>query len=99
MGAKGTLYEQGTRQLQVIRFPPYWSLTSAYIAPDDFITSTVDLAAVVYDILGITDDVIENFDIDGTSWIDDLFEKMEDETSTSSCCAEYMRMPIIHTRL
>eukprot|EP01084_Bolivina_argentea_P033175 61396_1 len=44
MGAKASLYEQGTRVLQFVRYPPKFG-TSQTILPNDFIVSHLDITA------------------------------------------------------
>eukprot|EP01084_Bolivina_argentea_P145784 255441_1 len=89
-GAKGTLYEHGSRIFQYIRFPP---LFQHYYLPNDFITSNVDLAAVIYDIIGIN-----NTNIDGKSWLTDVLDEINDNSINypPNCC-EYRYVDIFNS--
>eukprot|EP00484_Ammonia_sp_Unknown_P013894 CAMPEP_0197072120 /NCGR_PEP_ID=MMETSP1384-20130603/209934_1 /TAXON_ID=29189 /ORGANISM="Ammonia sp." /LENGTH=1656 /DNA_ID=CAMNT_0042510935 /DNA_START=66 /DNA_END=5037 /DNA_ORIENTATION=- len=90
MTAKGMLYDHGTRIMQYVRFPPLFGKTG-YVLPDDFITSNVDLTAVMAEIAGID---ITNYPTDGTSWISDVTNYITNgvnggidyETNPPSCC-------------
>ena len=74
-GAKGTIYEQGSRTIQYIRYPPLFG-NESYLLPTDFITSQVDLAAVLFDLVSIEDD--DRYEMDGVSWIHDVLNEIND---------------------
>jgi len=82
MGAKGTLFEQGSRTMQFVRFPPLFG-TNGYVL-DDFITSNVDLAAVIFELSGITVD--DEYGLDGQSWIGDVYERVNGINKEPACC-------------
>eukprot|EP01084_Bolivina_argentea_P096642 173740_1 len=82
MGAKGVLYEQGSRILQIVRFPTLFGKTGRVL--DNFVISNVDLAAVFFELSGITLD--ENYTLDGKNWINDVMIAINGETSDPDCC-------------
>eukprot|EP01083_Nonionella_stella_P192571 711718_1 len=52
-GAKGLLFEQGSRQIQFIRYPKLFNIVPGppFIVPEEFITSEVDISAVIFEIV------------------------------------------------
>eukprot|EP01084_Bolivina_argentea_P145785 255443_1 len=99
-GAKGMIYEQGTRIIQYIRYPPLFG-TSGHILSDDFIVSTVDLASVIFELanINITTDLSMNYILDSKSWLNDVITHInENKTNISqpNCC-EYRYQDIYNS--
>jgi len=74
MGAKGVLYQQGSRIINYVRYPPLFGDNGPYIMPKDFVVSSVDLGAVIFEITGINppDDYVS----DGISWVHDVQQEI-----------------------
>eukprot|EP01084_Bolivina_argentea_P021100 39188_1 len=66
-GSKGTIYEQGIRTFQYIRYPKLFEPN--IILNENFVVSAVDLASVIFDITNTN--VNENYILDSRNWIDD----------------------------
>merc|ERR1719242_665088 len=71
---KSALYEQGSRILQILRYPPLFDKnndrSSSFIMPQDFITSNVDLSAAIFEIAGVTKP--DEYIMDGTLFLSDI---------------------------
>jgi len=65
MLAKFTLFEQGTRIMQVIRYPKLFEAHS--VLPNDFVTSTVDLAQIIFELSETQID--EKYVTDSVNWL------------------------------
>merc|ERR1719361_248824 len=83
-GAKNTLYEQGSRIMQFVRYPPLYSGSTPFIMPQSFITSNVDLAATIFDVAGIQKP--NEYVMDGQSWFDDAKNIIDGTSTDNSCC-------------
>eukprot|EP01084_Bolivina_argentea_P270216 459417_1 len=89
--AKDTLFEQGTRIAQFIRYPALFS--QPHVVSENLITNEVDLAAVIFEIVNQhqTHSVVnDSYILDGESWISDVVNDIESGTSSNSqiCCNE-----------
>merc|ERR1740123_935171 len=71
MMGKFTLYEQGTRVMQIIRYPPLFG-ADGNVMPDEFVTSTADLADVIFDLANVKKD--EKYVTDSVNWIQDAID-------------------------
>ena len=78
------MYEQGSRIIQFVRFPPLFGKEQHVL--DDFITSNVDIASVIFEITGTSLD--NGYDLDGTSWINDVRERIYGASSEPECCQQ-----------
>merc|ERR1719295_869782 len=66
--AKGTLYQQGARILNFVRYPVEFGTEGPIIMPSDFMASTVDLAPTIFDAAGV--DAPAEYVMDGASYLD-----------------------------
>ena len=92
-GARGLLYEQGSRIIQFIRYPKLFNITNGepYILSNNFITSSVDLASVIFNIANINENY--QYEIDGINWIPDVINEINDSSGTyEPLCCEYRYM-------
>eukprot|EP01084_Bolivina_argentea_P097460 175193_1 len=96
-GTKGTLFEQGTRIIQFVRYPKLFNKNNRvgpHIVSEDFIVNEVDLAAVMFDIVDthqdfpVIDHRISPYVLDGESWVDDVINEIEQNTVVKKCCKE-----------
>eukprot|EP01084_Bolivina_argentea_P006338 12004_1 len=77
-GAKGLLFEQGSRQIQFIRYPKLFNVATPgppFIVPEEFITSEVDISAVIFEIVNqnqMMDVIPPMYVLDGKSWLSDI---------------------------
>jgi len=73
MGAKGTLYEQGSRIMQIIRYPELFP--AGKVLPDDFVVSSVDLAKIIFDLAKTKVKYGKNdYVIDSNNWVQDALD-------------------------
>ena len=88
MGAKGILYQQGSRIINYVRYPPLFGDNGPYVMPSDFIVSTVDLSAVIFEITRVNPP--SNYVSDGISWIYDVQQEIlaqsQSQTHPQTCC-------------
>ena len=90
MAAKGMVYEQGSRIIQFVRYPPLFG-TEGKVLSNKFITSNIDVAATIYEVAGITNLIDDNYanDMDSISWIIDVQSAISGQlsnTDTPDCC-------------
>ena len=88
MGAKGLLYEQGSRILQSIRHPPSFGYEQHVL--DDFITTSTDLAGVIFELakINISTDY-QHYVLDSQSWLQDVQDRIDNVTDKENdCCQE-----------
>ncbi len=104
---KGMLYEQGSRIVQFVRYPPLFGYDQHVL--DNFVVSNVDIAASIFDLAEITPP--DEYVLDGTSFIEDaLFtidhqdtiDSMEQLLSASytheSTCCQYRFVEVLNSR-
>eukprot|EP01084_Bolivina_argentea_P298345 514110_1 len=84
MGAKGTIYEQGARTFQFIRYPKLFEANSTL--SNNFIVSTTDLASIVFNISQTTPDT--GYELDSTNWVSDAqnYIMSGDDEYQPECC-------------
>ena len=84
--AKGMIYEQGSRIMNFVRFPPRWAVVDgAAVMPEDFVVSNTDTAATIFELAGITPPA--EYALDGKSWLDDVERVIVGEDySAQTCC-------------
>eukprot|EP01084_Bolivina_argentea_P295679 509127_1 len=92
-GAKGLLFEQGSRQIQFIRYPKLFNIQNPpFIVPEEFITSEVDISAVIFEIVNqnqMMELMPPMYVLDGKSWLSDIINVIEEaEDVITRCCAE-----------
>merc|ERR1719361_830018 len=75
MMGKFTLYEQGTRVMQIIRYPKLFKAGS--VMPDHFITSTAHLADIIFELSKTEKD--EKYVTDSVNWVQDAIDIMSGE--------------------
>eukprot|EP01084_Bolivina_argentea_P098954 177892_1 len=68
------LYEQGSRVMQIVRYPPKFQIHNGngpYVVSDNLIVSHVDIAPVFFDLAGIDS---RNYDyvLDGKNWVTEV---------------------------
>jgi len=91
MGAKGTLYEQGVRVWQFVRFPQLFG-GELRVLSKDVVVGTTDLASVIFDVANVTDAIDAHYVLDdSTNWIDDVLNEINNnnsdtDTSKNECC-------------
>ena len=97
--AKGLLYEQGSRIPQFVRFPPLFNKKgtrdSAFIMPQDFITSHVDIAAVVFELAGVK--LPDEYVLDGKDWSQDVANAIYGFGFGGCCTERYMDIEDSHS--
>jgi len=83
MVAKGTVMEQGSRIMQYVRYPPLFG-TEGAVMPTDYVTSNVDIGAVILDVAN----VVADYELDGVSYVDDVVGQLAvpDATRAAECC-------------
>ena len=93
----GSLYQQGSRILNFVRYPPAFGKDGPNIMPSDFVTSNVDLAAVVFDLAQITPPA--GYGLDGLSYIDDVAAQIASPSTAeqSSCLYKYIDILSSHS--
>lgn len=85
MEAKGTVFEQGSRIMQFVRYPPMFG-TDGAVMPSDYVTSNVDIGATILDLA----DVDAEYELDGVSYVADVVQQLEDpDPARPSECCEY----------
>ena len=83
--AKGTMYQQGSRIMNFVRYPPAFGKHGPNIMPLDFVTSNVDLAATIFHLADVTPPM--GYILDGLSYIDDVSNYIADpSTATQTSC-------------
>jgi len=70
MSGKGLLYQQGTRIMNFVRYPPRFGKDGPMVLPPDFVVSNVDMAATVFDLVGVTPPT--EYVTDGKSFLTDV---------------------------
>jgi len=68
MPGKGMVYEQGSRILHFVRYPPLFGTTQHII--DNMVVSNVDIAATIFEATGVAPP--EGYVLDGTSYLEEL---------------------------
>ena len=76
MLGKFTLFEQGTRVMQIIRYPPLFEGGS--VMPNNFITSTADLADIIFELTNTH--VNESYVTDSINWMQDAIDLIANDT-------------------
>jgi len=85
MEAKGTVFEQGSRIMQYVRYPPLFG-TDGAVMPPEYVTSNVDIGASILDVAGVDAD----YALDGVSYIADVVQQLEEpDVSQQPECCEY----------
>jgi len=95
MGAKGTLYDHGSRILNFVRYPPLFG-TRSVVLSDDLVVSNVDLAATIFDLAEVA--VPDSYTMDGVSWLDEVTDAVNGWYSTGGGCCEYRFIDIFNSR-
>jgi len=94
--SKGLLYQLGSRILHWVRYPPLFGDNGPYVMPEDFVVSSVDLAAVIFEVSGVTPP--SDYITDGRSWVSDVVQQIQNpETATPTCC-DYRFMDMYNSR-
>ena len=93
MGAKGLLYDQGSKIVHFVRYPPLFGDNGPYIIPNDYVVSNVDLAAVIFELTSVSPP--SKYTLDGISWVTDIQSYINNPTTspTQTCC-QYRFMDI-----
>merc|ERR1711897_65240 len=79
MLAKFTLFEQGTRIMQIIRYPKLFKAGS--VMPDHFVTSAADLSEVIFEIAKVKKS--PGYVSDGVNWLQDAIDIMANRSDIS----------------
>ena len=99
MGAKGLMYEHGTRIMQIVRYQPLFDINSGGSGPfhvsSDFVVSNIDLAAVIFDIANIT--IPNQYILDGINWKNDVLALMNNSNMSDNNCCNYRFMDIYNS--
>jgi len=77
MLGKFTLFEQGTRVMQILRYPKLFRAGS--VMPNHFVTSTVDLAKIIFSLSKTQ--INSSYVLDSTDWLQDAIDIMENRTN------------------
>lgn len=93
--AKGTLYEQGSRILNFVRYPPLFGVHGIVLSAD-LVVSNVDLAATIFDLAGVT--VPDSYIMDGVSWLDEVVDEANDFEYVGESCCEYRYIDVFNSR-
>jgi len=72
MLGKFTLFEQGSRVMQILRYPKLFKAGS--VMPNSFVTSTVDLAKIIFDLSKT--ETNSSYVLDSTDWLQDAIDIM-----------------------
>jgi len=96
MGAKGTMYEMGSRILNFVRYPPLFG-TQQTVLSDDIVVSNVDLAATIFELAGAP--APSGYRMDGTSWLTKVTNVVNQAYATQvDTCCDYRFIDIFNSR-
>ena len=91
MGAKGSLYERGTRTFQFVRYPQAYTNCANGEIIDDFVISGIDMAPTLMEFAGIDlQDVInDGYVLDGKSWKNGIFSVPRNNAGFRKAISEF----------
>jgi len=73
MPAKGMVYEQGSRILTFVRYPPMFGTDSLIV--DHMVVSNVDIAATIFSLTGVSPP--DDYVLDGISYLEEVADAVE----------------------
>merc|ERR1740131_741460 len=85
--AKGMLYQQGSRIMTYVRYPPKFGTQGPMIMPETYVVSNVDIAATVFDLTDVH--VPSEYVLDGVSYLDDVVNQLTDPDADSQTACRF----------